>query len=324
MTLYKSNTQWVFLCAIFHEKKDKTRHLKDLSFAVFSLLSKNIPKENIQIIIDTQHTCSDHFVNEILTKFKIGSVTDFYNAISGIDKEHLVLTVIGHGDENGIGTEFPLKPYPLLNAINTNNNILTASIILGQCYAGVFNYLDTLKKEKSAHKKEYSSISIIGASHLNSSLSGKIEIGIGEENIIWTANIFLFNFYYWILMPVDIDGDSRCALIDAFKYAGSRTSKKLIEMKRKMFFIINEMNIDLAKLVEEIDELDRRLKLKDKNGDDTLFTIVDERDLKQKKMQHQSMKDLYDTYIDLSYINQDPWILNESAAREIEFFVSRY
>ena len=60
MNLKNTNTKWLFLCAIAHEKKNKSRHLKDISFGVFALLKNKIPVKNIEIIIDI--TIDDFFI----------------------------------------------------------------------------------------------------------------------------------------------------------------------------------------------------------------------------------------------------------------------
>lgn len=98
-----------------------------------------------------------------------------------------------------------------MNAIHLNSIIRSASVILVQCFAGVFNYTNTTKKD-SKGKTVHTNICLLGVSHLNSSLSGLVPISINQKNVSWVANIFLFHFFDWILNPQDIDGDSKNTL----------------------------------------------------------------------------------------------------------------
>lgn len=327
MTLHKDNTRWLFLCAVYHEKKDKERHLYDLSFAVFSLLSKKIPLEKIDIIIDSDiNSIKNKFISSILSRFIIYKENKLNDLILSSKESNLILIVLGHGNEDGIGTKNPVKPFSLINQINCNKTILTASVILGQCFAGVFNYLDTYKHNNAEQGKEKSSICFIGASHLNQSLSGKIDVVIDSIPYTWVANIYLFNFFLWILFPNDIDGDSKCTLMDAFKYSGAKTSQKLIQIKKEMFQITSRLNIDLYNLSNDIENLKKQINDieihdKSKRIEKSLLLIPINRELEKKELEHSSILEISENVIELSYTNQDPWILNAHAARNLEFYL---
>ncbi|MCT7573530.1 hypothetical protein [Aliarcobacter butzleri] len=327
MILQKDNTKWLFLCAIHYEERNKERHLFDLCFALFTLLSKNIPISNISVLIDTEINFQiNPFIQEILSKFQIFDEKLLSKLVSETEQKNIILTVIGHGSEDGIGTLKSIKPFDLINQINSNKKILTATVILGQCFAGIFNYINTNKLNNVEYGKEESSICFIGASHLNQSLSGKIDIKIGINEYSWVANIFLFNFFYWVLFPNDIDGDSKCTLIDAFKYSGIKTSQKLIQMKKEMFQITSRLNIDLYNLEKEIKLLKeqiQKIERETNSKESSLLTISDRRDLEKKELEYSSIIEFSEVIIELSYTNQDPWILNIMAARHIEFYLGK-
>jgi hypothetical protein len=84
-------------------------------------------------------------------------------------------------------------------------------IVLTQCYAGIFNYLDALESPQ---------LVVIGATNLNPSVSAEIKLpkamqledgSTGKDK--WSANIFALGFFAWLANPLDLDGDGATNLV---------------------------------------------------------------------------------------------------------------
>src|SRR5699024_2527800 len=128
--------------------------------------------------------------------------------------------------------------YSLLHSIKSNNNAQNIVIYLGQCYAGIFNYLDV---------KGTPNTILIGATNLYPSISYQ------SPDISWQANLFLLNLFKWIKSPKDIDGDGKITVMDSFKYAGAETNRYCQQYKGeclcKTIEILEEMrNLDTTKV----------------------------------------------------------------------------
>lgn len=316
MNLKNTNTKWLFVCAIAHEKKNKSRHLKDISFGVFALLKNKIPVKNIEIIIDEFEGYEDEiFVQQMLCQFDIKGIDKLDSIIKECQNENFVVIFLGHGNENGLGTIPPIKSYQIIENLKSNNSLKCIALIFGQCYAGVFNYVD-LQKISDLGEIENINICLMGASHLNSSLSGGISIEYANGvTTSWSANVFIYYFFDWLIFPSDVDGDQKYTLIDAFKYAGSKTSQKLILMKKELFSIVSQAQLELFKIKNELVALNKDLE----NEFDREIILEKEQSIFSLETQEESINEIIDLHIELSYINQDPWILNTGIARKIMF-----
>lgn len=316
MNFKNHNTKWLFVCAIAHEKKNKARHLSDVAFGVFALLRNKIPKNNIEIVIDKFDGFEDEvFIQQMLCTFEIKSINTLENIIKECTNENLVSIFLGHGNEDGLGTIPPIKSHQLMESIHNNQNLKCTSLIFGQCYAGVFNYID-LERISISGQNENINVCLIGGSHLNSSLSGPISIEYARGvTTSWSANIFIYYFFDWLIFPSDIDGDNKYTLIDAFKYAGAKTSQKLIFMKKELFNIVSQAQLEIYKIRNEIITLNKELE----EEFDREIMVDKEQIIFSLETQEESINEIMNLNIELSYINQDPWILNTNVARKVIF-----
>lgn len=316
MNLKNNNTKWLFVCALAYERKDKSRHLKDVAFGIFALLKNKIPTENIEIVIDEFDGYEDEiFIQQMFCSFEIKSMDKLEQIISECQNENLITIFLGHGNEAGLGTIPPIKSHQLMQNLSNNKKLKSSALIFGQCYSGVFNYID-LKKTSELGEIENVNICLIGGSHLNSSLSGGISIDYANGvTTSWCANIFIYYFFDWLIFPSDIDGDNRYTLIDAFKYAGSRTSQKLILMKKELFNIVSQAQLELYKIRSELRTLNNELV----DEFDREIIVEKEQSIFSLETQEESINEIIDLHIELSYINQDPWILNTDIARKMVF-----
>lgn len=92
------------------------------------------------------------------------------------------------------------------------------------------------------------SIVIIGATNLFLSMSNKST----ENSVTWAANAFLLYLFQWIRSPVDIDGDGKLTIMDAYKFAGAFCNQSNIASRTdNIFAIINVRDEIKAKMVEK-------------------------------------------------------------------------
>ncbi len=318
MSLLTHQTRWILWSPSKSDPEE--RHIYDVAFSLLCLESKGVDPKDIILIIDGG---GSEFIKE---RIRIASRNDYTiykteNLFEIFDNtnsyKNLVLIVTGHGSVDGILAQSFIKPYPLIHRIKTITNLKCGIVILGQCYAGIFNYINAQavypRREKllirlirMAQYKFFKNnihpnilqecpVVIIGATNLHESIS----ISIKEEfldslPIQWVANTFLAMFFKWIKEPIDVDGDGRFTLMDAYKYAGSKSNDVNKQNKKDDFF---KPFLELQKLSEIV--------LLPKTPD-----IVAE----IKSLEEQINKTIY-----MRFVHQESWILNSIPAQSIEF-----
>ena len=241
MRLLSDDTLWIFLLA--SSKEAEVRHVYDIAFGVTCLYQKSISPDNIKLIIDGDiFTINEHlkiFPGFPKVSFDIFPSKELKRIIQNSSNKNIVVFVTGHGNfEKGIDAPNPIKPYSLLDSVKCNKNTQNIVIYLGQCYAGIFNYIDV---------KGTPTIVIIGATNLYPSISYQF------PNITWQANLFLLNLFKWIKSPNDIDGDGKITVMDSFKYAGAETNRYCQSYKSTC----------LSRTIEILEELRGLNKIKD-------------------------------------------------------------
>ena len=281
--LDKTNTQWVFILTSVAEPDDK--HLHDINFGVNILLLKNVPFENITLIIDGNHSNIKKIIKPSnKKKIKIFNPEDFKTILSCIKKDFIVLSVFGHGNLDGLAAKVPIKPHIFINTIKSVCSAKEVFILLGSCYAGIFNYPNTKLKGRFFTPN----IVITGATNLTKSIS----IPIGSYGNNWEANIMLFAFFAAIKMAIDIDGDGHFSFIDAFKY---------------MTYVVNECCLEIEKI--------QRLTVVNTIREYELFieTLKGKLDTDITQEEKQKKEEMEKT-LQMDYIHQEPWILNAESA----------
>ena len=202
---------------------------------------------------------------------------DYETVISQINSPHVLLLIAGHGSLDGImnpQNSDILKPLEFLSPLSTNPNVKTIILVVGVCEAGIFNFLNTRVENKN--------ICILGATGLHNSLN---------EPIIdtYVANSFLMHFSNWFTLEAssrDIDGDSKSTLMDAFKYAGSKTTSAIGRLRGDWY--------------KEIDKHMKRLMTES-----------------LPEPQAKAIEDAIDEVRTLIHTHQEPWCLNANRMRSI-------
>lgn len=279
MGLISSDTLWIFLLASSGEPE--IRHIYDIIFGVCNLELKGIKPENIRLVIDgDKETISANIKTYIENEYNIYPSSYLETIIKNSSYNNIVVFVTGHGYfEQGIDAPNPIRPYDLLNNLRCNEVTENIVIYLGQCYAGIFNYVNVSNAPKTI---------IIGATNLYPSISCEI------SKSSWMANLFLFNLFKWISSPIDIDGDGKFTVMDSYKYAGAETNRYCHQYKGDCLKRILQILDEQKSLHNENETIEKQLKLKALN--DELF-------LKQT----------------IHYNHQEPWILNAVPAQTLEF-----
>ena len=267
-----------FLFVVTSSGKVEDRFLYDVELFVKIIKSKGVNLSNIIIATDAQENivlskCPDMQGASFITSLQLLST------INTIDGDNLIILADCHGSIRGIDAQSPIMPYPLTEAIKTNPSLKNTIVFFGQCYAGIYNWVDL--------RKDNTNIVYLGATGFDSSLS------YGVSGIPWSANISLVAFGQWLLQPIDIDGDGQFTVMDLYKYIACFTNSVTDEIEKKQ----------TADLVDAKVEL--KLSMRDQgNSTDTMMQLEKE------------AIDVLGNYI---VPHQNPWLLNAFSAQNIQF-----
>lgn len=279
----------------FH--KIDERHIQDIAFGVKCLLKAGVDYKNINIFIDNvSKILTDYIFSyfEIKSPDMIFPTSELKNVMAGNKKKNAVVFVTGHGSEEGMFTDVPIKPYKLYKIFLESPCLKNTVFYFGQCYAGIFNFMP-LTKHLNMHGKFSNDIVAIGATGFESSVSIRQQL---PNEKVYDANIFLLNVYKWILEKKDIDGDGHLSVMDSFKYATIEVNKQLHNSEKQ----------NLLQTVVSIETLLRTLQEKDKS------TLSKEERLKFE-LEEKTLQDSLEFY----HINQQSWILSEETAMSVMF-----
>lgn len=219
MSLINDNTRWVlFLSA---KGDPEQRHIMDLAFGVLCLERAGVKMADISIYVDGADRVSiESFIKHgTNSPFSVKTSDEFFIDQTKNTHDNLVMFVTGHGDLDGISAAQPITPYKLLNSIKSSPNLKRAVVYLGQCYAGIFNYIGAGSK-KDPNGNPDPEVIFIGATNLHESISSSTQETFVSGSLPWLANLFLLFAFKWFSNPVDVDGDGKFTVIDSYKYAG--------------------------------------------------------------------------------------------------------
>lgn len=279
-----TNTLWVFV-SCSHEP----RHLYDIIFAVDCLRHRGIPDAEMLVFVD-HPTPGQHLhaygIEAVFPVTALGAVL-----ATARPHEHVVVTVAGHGSIVGLGIESapPVRPAALIRATRSVPGIKLATLLVTQCFGGIFNLLDASTKPEMV---------TIGATNLNPSASLGIELSKpilqrdGSPGIVhWSANIFMMGFFSWLRSPTDVDGDGRMTMLDAYKHAGASSNEQLRQAKSGLFLHARKLASDLEAA----------------RASGALPITIDAIDLKLTRA------------LSSLHLHQEAWLLHASLARRIHF-----
>ncbi|MGP8476447.1 hypothetical protein [Burkholderia sp. PR2] len=269
----------------------------DLAFGVMSLERAGVSIANIAIYVDgTDRVSIENFIKSGTTStFVVKQSKDFFTDQASNAHENLVMFVTGHGGPDGLDAAPPITPHGLLNSIKSSPNLKRAVVYLGQCYAGIFNYIGAGSKP-SQNGASDPEVVFIGATNLHESLSSYTSESLvtGPQN--WPANLFLLLAFKWFSNPVDVDGDGKFTIIDSFKFAGVYSNAANKQIKAQTF----PQTLELQKKWSDAKEID------DKNSTPTTKANLD------------AAHTLYKKHLELLYVHQECWILNAIPSQRIE------
>ena len=150
------------------------RFLYDVNYGVTILKNQGVADEDITVVTDAaKETLVAKCINMSNVLFSASS--SFEYVIENADCENLFVISCCHGSISGIDSITPIKPFSLNQALKNNKYAKNILVFLGQCYAGIFNFLDVRDKSKN--------IVYIGATDIDASLSYML------NGFRWVANI---------------------------------------------------------------------------------------------------------------------------------------
>lgn len=237
MSLLKEKTTWALFLASC--SNPEIRHVQDVAFGLSCLERAGIDPIDIKIYVDgsDRHSIEQLVSSGSDNKHAIYTSNDFFADLAKNKNDNLVLFVTGHGGVLGIEGPAPISPHKLISEIKTSPNLKRAVVYLGQCYAGVFNYIGAGNRVKP--DAQGADVILIGATNLYESISVSTSENLPGGQVQWVANFFLLYVFKWISAPIDVDGDGKATIIDSFKFAGvaSNTQNKKLKIdsfKRSM------------------------------------------------------------------------------------------
>ncbi|EPI4980573.1 hypothetical protein ACS6VG_002497 [Raoultella planticola] len=300
MSLIQSRTKWVlFLSTSEHDPED--RHIQDLVYGLMCLEKAGISSDDIFIYVDGQNRQNIINLFSIATQnqYAISRTDDFFSDLQANVYENLVMFVTGHGSERGIDAAVPITPYMLINALKEAPNLDKVVVYLGQCYAGVFNYVNAGRgRGNDRHSPD---IILIGATNLHESLSSPTQEQFPNGNLLWVANLFLLHVFRWISEPHDIDGDGHNTIMDSYKYAGVGSNRHNKQSKTNSFG----------------DMVDAHVMHKQAAYNAGIRTGNPQTDA-QNQLIFMAARSKYFSLLSVNYVHQECWILNSYPAQQIE------
>lgn len=306
MGLFDEKTHWVFLWTTCGPLHREDRHLHDVRFGIISLLeTRRINAEFISLVVDDKNYINQlklilQDINKNINIFVIGDLNSY---IINNEFENLVLFVHGHGSMDGLPCSRPITPYKLFSYIKHIRKLKRAVVYLGQCYAGIFNYMDVSSKTNEKGELVSPEIIVVGATDLFSSISSSILADIEQcAHVRWQANLFFYFLFEWIRSPQDVDGDRKCTVMDSYKYTGAKTNDICSFLKNKRFPTILSLHKKLDNAMEKIN-----------SGN---LDAMEKEELENEKI---SIETRITDMLNIQYIHQEPWILNAIPAQFIEF-----
>ncbi|QDJ35680.1 hypothetical protein [Bordetella hinzii] len=296
MGLVNSNTRWaLFLSA---SSEPEPRHILDLVFGLQCLEAAGVQPASISIYVDgsDRSAIAQWFSLATQNVYEVHPASQFFLDLAVNIYDNLVLFVTGHGNINGIDGQPPIKPYALIRGIKEAPRLQRAVVYLGQCHAGIFNYIGAGRR-LAAPDAAGADIILLGATSLHESISSSTQEQFRTGPVNWLANLFLLHVFKWISSPFDVDGDGRCTVIDSYKYAGVHSNTSNKSVKASAFLRCMDLHQRWA-------VADQAHRVNPSNQ--TLLTL-------------QGLQANYNAQLDLHAIHQECWILNAIPAQDLEY-----
>lgn len=310
-----NNTCWALIAG-----HADPRHLYDIIFAVHALRKRGVPEDRIWVFTDHPAKLA-HF-----TPYGITNVVPTHELASTMPtlpaSEVVMVVATGHGDPDGISVEVgpSVNPTQLLTAVRACPGVRAGAIVLSQCYAGLFNYVD------AGDHPEGLDVCLIGATRLNLSLSipttlpAPVKMLDGTDGLSkWAANVFFVGLFEWLLNPRDVDGDGRCTLMDAYKHAAVKANEVLRGQMQQLHLRVGELQAQLRQLESTLQTAIASLQTTIAQAGQPwsiaqLPTAAQKDFLAWGATQQQLEQEMANLYV-----HQEPWVLHARLASAIEF-----
>ncbi|GAA4791016.1 hypothetical protein [Lysobacter hankyongensis] len=296
MSLTKGNTKWILFLSSSSDAEE--RHIWDIAFGLLCLEAAGISPKDIVIYVDgkNRNLISQIISNATRHTYEIKDSIIFFDDQKNNSHENMVMFVTGHGSIDGIDASPPITPFLLIKVIKESPKLECAVVYLGQCNAGIFNYVPA-GKYKGSWVEHGPEVILVGATNLHNSLSKSTEENFLNGSVIWVANLFLLYIFKWITAPVDVDGDGQKTIIDSYKYAGVMSHGANKEIKISSFVSSLDLHKEWTTAKEEHEK------------DPSDLTI---------KLKFEASEQKYVNALDARYTHQECWVLNSIPAQKIE------
>jgi len=320
MSLRSSKTTlWLFLLGS-HNGKVEERFAFDIAYGVYSLEKASVDTKNIKVLVDKS---GEQVIHSVFSRTGLSSRPIIETTeLPAVLKEHqnhtdLVIFVTGHGSTDCIIAKTPIRPYNMLQMIKSATNFQRAILYLGQCFAGIFNFLPVDRTKAQIAANTGCEIIVIGAANLSPSVSFLTTEDFGVEKFPWRANVFLLGLFSWIQNPKDIDGDNKCTIMDSYKAAGSFAnnffSQACASLLGEKLSSLIEIKKDKGAFV-----LDKKAALEELRRAKIAPTPEFLKELMEASAIVESMATI-NNEISILVNRQEAWILNARPAQHIEF-----
>ncbi len=175
---------------IFYSGSSEINHIRDIQYAVGCLSRAGVNLNQIVVFV-----LANIIPNFDSLKIKtVFDVCDFeVNFVKkNLSSTHVFFTATGHGHMRGLdfilstGQHAFVAPSQLMSIVRAIRGIEFGIVLLGQCMAGIFNFVE-------AKKTNEAELCIIGATNIESSLNFWIDARYKDMHL----NFFLANFFDW-------------------------------------------------------------------------------------------------------------------------------
>jgi hypothetical protein len=287
-------------CWIFVSGSTEDRHLYDIVIGIDCLRKKGVADDNIFVFKDHPERYV-HLPLYSITK-DVHTTADLKATLPQIKGFEVAVTVAGeHGSPLGITVHGAnVTPQELIDSIRSIPGIKAGVAVLGQCYAGLFNFTNAGSEDPQ--------LVIIISTNLNPSLSDSITlqqpIQETDREVLqsWAANVFLLYFVMWLKNAVDVDDDGKFNLMDAYKFSGVHSNEHLRSIKSSLHFGVEVLKPSQMQVLSKAPA-----------SPDAAFL------LKVHSVQRQ-----INMAVDQLYLHQEPWILHSNFASEVTFCVIQH
>ena len=152
MGLKLEKTNWVFLLA--SKDEPEIRHVYDIKFGIDTLIRSRITIDDITVVIDSDKQENIQIIQNIkgFASKKIYKSSELQKIFEKNYYDNIVLFVNGHGNIRGLCSNPVITPSFLFNSLQSANNLKRGIVFLGQCFAGVFDYMPVMARKKDGKK----------------------------------------------------------------------------------------------------------------------------------------------------------------------------